>query len=220
MKPTSERRSKQGERTSRRRVPLVGRAGVRGSSLAEMLVALAVLGIGAAIAVPPLLDISSALRVDLAAREVASALQRAKSLAVRKSAYVAVRFRVGPGGDVTFALYRDGDGDGVLNKDIESGADPEVEPPRRLEHVGADVRFGIPRRPVRDPGDPRSLLTGTDDPVRFNRSDLASFGPLGGSTPGSLYLTDGEDRLAVVRVFGRTGKILVLTYDFAAEAWR
>lgn len=191
-----------------------------GFNLIELLVALAVAGIAAGIAVPPLLDVSAGLRVDLAAREVASALRRARAVAVRQSAYVAVRFRVEGGGDVTFALYRDGDGDGVLNRDIDSGVDPQVEPPQRLEHVGSDVRFGVPRRRVRHPGGSGALLPDDDDPVRFNRSDLASFSPIGGSTPGSLYLTDGWDRLAAVRVNGRTGKVEVVTYDFKEEVWR
>ena len=195
-------------------------AGQRGFNLLELMVALAVFGLAATLTAPPLLEATAALRVDLAAREVAGALQRAKAVAVRQSANVAVRFRVVRAGDVTFALYRDGDGDGVLNRDIDSGVDPQLEPPQRLMHVGNDVRFGIPARPVRDPGDPRAWLAAPDDPVRFNRSDLASFSPLGGSTPGTLYLTDGDDRLAAVRVSGRTGKIQVLAYDFADQVWR
>ena len=191
----------------------------RGFQLIEMLAALAVCGIGAAIVVPPLLRTTARLRLELAAQEVADTLLKARSTAIRHSANVAVRFRVA-GSDVSFALYRDGDGDGVLNRDIDAGVDPQVAPPRRLEHVGADVRFGLPAWPVRDPGDPRAWLENPADPVRFNRSDLASFSPLGGSTPGSLYLTDGGEGVAAVRVSGRTGRIHVLRYDFATGTWR
>jgi hypothetical protein len=48
---------------------------------------------------------------------------------------------------------------------------------------------------------------------------MASFSPLGESTPGSLYLTDGLDNLAVVRIFGRTAKVKVMLYDREREVW-
>ena len=60
---------------------------------------------------------------------------------------------------VTFALYRDGDGDGVSTADIGPGVDPEVGRRRRLAHLGSDVRLGFPPgRPPPDPGDPARLL--------------------------------------------------------------
>jgi hypothetical protein len=86
--------------------------------------------------------------------------------------------------------------------------------------MGSLVRFGFPPGAApRDPGDPSRRLGNLRDPIRFNRSDIASFGPLGGSTPGSLYLTDSKYRLAVVRLFGRTGKVRILRYDPATEKW-
>ena len=121
-------------------------------------------------------------------------------------------------GGVEWSLYRDGDGDGVLSQDIESGVDPRVGPARQLAHLGRQVRFGFPPGPPpRDPGDPRRRLDRLDDPIRFNRSDLASFDPLGGATPGSIYLTDGRHQLAAVRVLGVTGRVRVLVYDAGAR---
>lgn len=58
-----------------------------------------------------------------------------------------------------------------------------------------------------------------DDPIRFNQSDLASFGPLGTATPGTLYLTDRRSRLTAVRVTSRTGRVRVLRYDPGARTW-
>ena len=115
----------------------------------------------------------------------------------------------------------DGDCDGVLTADIDSGIDPAVSPPRQLAHFGSFARFGFPPGPApRDPGDPGRRLDRLDDPIRFNRSDIASFNHLGGSTPGSLYLTDGRYLLSVVRVFGRTGKVKIMRYDQETEKWR
>lgn len=192
----------------------------QGFQLIELAVALAVASLFFTLVAPPLLEATGDLRVRLAAFELLAALREARSLAIRTGGNVAVKFRTGEGGAVTYALYRDGDGDGVLNRDIDAGVDPEVRPARPLAHFGRTVRFGFPPgRPARDPGDlPRRLPKG--DPIRFNRSDLASFGPLGTSTPGSLYVTDGRSRLAAVRVYGRTGKVKVIAYDFDKEVWR
>ncbi len=192
-----------------------------GFQLVELMLVLAALGVVVALATPDLLRVSANLRTRLAAEEVAGALRRSKSLAVRENRYVAVKFRTGGDGRVSFTLYRDGDGDGVRNRDIDSGVDPPVGPSHPLRHLGRHVRFGFPPGPApRDPGDPRRRLGRLQDPIRFQRSDLASFGPLGGSTPGSVYLTDGQRSLAAVRVLGRTGRVRILLYDRATERWR
>jgi type II secretory pathway pseudopilin PulG len=191
-----------------------------GFQLPELLTVMGCLAITVTLAVPPFLRLSGALRVRLGAAEVTAALRTARSFAILRGVNVAVKFRTAPGGVVTFALYRDGDGDGVANQDIDSGVDPQMVPARPLAHLGRQVRFGFPEgTPPRDPGDPRRRLDRLDDPIRFNTTDLASFNPLGGSTPGSIYLTDGR-ALAVVRVLGVTGRVRVLEYDGRAERWR
>ena len=192
-----------------------------GFQILEVIVTLAILGLVATLGLPNLLHLTRSQRVGLAANELVGVLRMARSYAIRQSARVGVKFRVGGDGRVTFALYRDGDGDGVRTRDIDSGVDTPIGPPRELAHLGRDVRFGFPPGPrPRDPGNPGRRLDRLDDPIRFNRSDLASFGPLGGSTPGSLYFTDGRYHLKVVRVFGYTGKVKVMTYDPATETWR
>lgn len=196
------------------------RASAQGFTLLELLVILAITAILLTIVMPPLFELSGDLRVRLAAQDLQGTLRLARSYAIRYSANVAVRFETDEAGRVTFALYRDGDGDGVLNRDVEAGVDPQLVRPRPLAHFGRGVAFGFPPGPAaRDPGSPGRRLR-KEDPIRFNDSDLASFGPLGTSTPGSLYVTDGRRRLAAVRVFGRTGKVRVLTYDFEKEEWR
>jgi prepilin-type N-terminal cleavage/methylation domain-containing protein len=197
------------------------KARARGYTLVELLVVVAVLGLVLVLGLPPLLDTTARVRVDLGAAEVVGALRGARSWAIRRNQQVAVKFSTGADGRVAFTLYRDGDGDGVLNRDIDSGVDPQVAPAQTLAHLGRRVRFGFPPgKPPRDPGDPRRRLDRLEDPIRFNRSDLASFGSLGGSTPGSLYLTDGRRQLVVVRVLGRTAKVRVLRYDRESESWR
>lgn len=191
-----------------------------GFQLLELLIGLVILSLFATLVTPSLVRASAGLRVRLAATEIAGIMRRARSLAVVRSAKVAVKFRTRGDGRVTYTLYRDGDGDGVLNRDIDRGIDPPLTGTRALVHMGSDVHFGFPPGPA--PREPRGRrrMTRLDDPIRFNRSDLASFDPLGTSTPGSVYLTDGRDRLAVVRLYHRTGKVEILTYDPETETWR
>lgn len=192
-----------------------------GFNLVELLVVFALLSLLATLAISPLQRVARSLRLRQAASELVGALRAAQSFAVRHSANVAVRFNVEPQGGVSFALYRDGNGNGVKNADIRSGIDPKVDGPRRLGGLGFGLRFGFPPglRPT-DPGDPSRRLDRLDDPVRFNDSDLASFDPLGGATPGSLYLTDGHQGLAAIRVIGRNGRVRVLTYSAATGRWK
>lgn len=192
-----------------------------GFTLVELIVTLSLVLAAAMIGAPPLLEISGDLRLHLAAEELAGALRLARSWAVRHDANVAVKFRTAADGTVTFTLYRDGNGNGVLNREIDSGVDPQVEPPRRLTALGRGYGFGFPPGVApTDPGSPGHLLDRLDDPIRFNASDLASFAPFGTSTPGSLYLTDGRKRLVAVRVSDLAGRIRVLAYDAGKRVWK
>ncbi|MEM7481179.1 MAG: GspH/FimT family pseudopilin [Acidobacteriota bacterium] len=200
-------------------MPKSGWAAQGGFNLVEMVVALAVLSFLASISVPPLMRAAAESRIRLAAAEVAHTFHQARAWAVRYGANVGVRFL--PGEDfVTWEMFYDGDGDGVRRDDIASGIDPRVLG-KRLSRFGPAARFGFPPgAPARDPGRPSRRLDRLDDPIRFNRSDIASFDPLGSATPGSVYLTDGKFRLAAVRVAGASGRIRVLLWDPAKDAWR
>ncbi|MCL4837107.1 MAG: prepilin-type N-terminal cleavage/methylation domain-containing protein, partial [Thermoanaerobaculia bacterium] len=192
-----------------------------GYTLVEALVAVALAALLALVTVPPLLRGSGRARVRLAAAEVTAALRLARALAARHATPVALRFESLGGERIGYAIYRDGDGDGVRRDDIAAGTDPLVVPRQELSHLGRGAGFGFAPGPApRDPGDPRRRLDRLDDPIRFNQSDLASFGPFGQVTPGSVYLTDGARHQAVVRVFGRTGRTHVLWYDPDVELWR
>lgn len=196
------------------------RTAERGYQMIELLIAMAISSLVLTLGIPPLLQLAAELRVELAAAEVASTFHVARAYAIRNDANVGLRFRIDADGTVTWALYADGDGDGILSADIATGDDPPVTREVRLAHLGRQIRFGFPPgNAPRDPGDPRRRLDRLDDPIRFNRSDIASFSPLGTSTPGSVYITDGMRHLSAVRVFGRTGKIGRLAYNVDQERW-
>jgi prepilin-type N-terminal cleavage/methylation domain-containing protein len=195
------------------------RAHTRGSSLLEVLLVMAILGVLAGLGVPNLLEASRRQRLDLAAAELRSSMYLARALAIRHGVNAAVKFQV-VDGKLAFALFRDGDGDGVMNADIRAGIDPPHGTVHFVLVAGTDIRFGFPPgRAPRDPGDPSRRLDRLDDPIRFNSSDLASFDPWGGATPGTAYLTNGHDLLAL-RIPGRSSRVRKIAYDPVLERWR
>ena len=196
------------------------RSSEQGYQLVDLLVALSVAALSLAVVVPPLLQIAKGTAVELAAGEVVAALREARQFAIRNSANVGLKFRVEADGRAAWALYSDGDGDGVRTADIDSGVDPLAAPFRNLEGFGATARLGFPPgREPSDPSNPRKRLEDLDDPIRFNRSDIASFEPLGGATPGSVYVTDGARRLYCVRIDSRSSRARVLRWDADTDRW-
>lgn len=192
-----------------------------GFNLLEMFIVLALTLMLAFLGIPSLLSWGGVTKVEAAAAEVASAFQRARQYAVQRNKNVAVKFFVAESGDVSWALYGDGDGDGVRNRDIEMEIDPEIMAPRPMRRLGRLVFPGFPRgRAPRDPSDPDRRLDRLQDPIRFNNSDLASFSPLGTATPGTVYVTDGNRHLAATRISSRYGRIRVMIYDPETEEWK
>jgi len=195
------------------------RARPNGFQLVELVVVLAILAVVVLLAAPPLARFAAGIETRLAAEEIVGALREARAFAIRQSEKVGVKFFVEPDEAVRWALYLDGDGDGVRTNDIEAGIDPIAAPLRTLGHFGRAIRFGFPAgEPPRDPGDPGRRLDRLDDPIRFNRSDIASFSPVEGSTPGSIYLTDGS-RLLCVRINNRSSRARILVYDRPTRRW-
>ena len=92
--------------------------------------------------------------------------------------------------------------------------------PHRLEDRVSGIRPGFPG----DGPFPRISGPGTisnlDDPVQFGASNLISFSPLGRSSSGTLYLTDGRQQLYGVVLFGPTTRVRVWRYDARAGRWK
>ena len=122
------------------------------------------------------------------------------------------------GDEWTYSIYDDGDRDGVRNDDIRRGVDPRVTPARPVLAEAKFAKIGLPRMRIVDPdGDP---LYPDDSPVKFNQSTLASFSPIGESTPGTIYVTENGGSVFAIRVFGATAKIRTLRYDAKSRKWK
>ena len=193
----------------------------RGFTVVELLLVMVVIALMATIAWPRIQIWAGYVRVRSAAGEVAGALAEARLTAIRYSSKVALRFETGDDGRVLMTIYRDQDGDGVLTRDIRRGVDTTQKESRPLQGFDRRIRFGFPDgvAPAEIGGTGRRI-TRLIDPIRFNRSDMASFNSLGTATPGTVYLTDGWKSLVAVRVSHRSGMISIWSYDKETEIWK
>ncbi|MEP6769129.1 MAG: GspH/FimT family pseudopilin [Acidobacteriota bacterium] len=197
--------------------PLLSYAAAPGGfSIVELLLAMVVAATVMGLAAPGLANLQSSISVRSAAGEVGTAFYRARSLAISRNRYVGLKF-VRNGDRYEWTVYADGNGNGVRTADIGRGID---RPVARFTWTHGDVHPSILQGiPVPDP-DGSGFLDRADDPIRFNGSDICSFSPIGECTPGSVYLADGRDRMAVLRVYGRTGKMRTLYYRRGERTWK
>lgn len=195
--------------------PLLPAAGM---TLPELLVALILAVFAVLLAAPGALALRQSVAVRSAVHETTVAFFRARTYAISRDRNVGLKFRKN-GDRWEWALYGDGNGNGVRTAEIASGVDRYlgVYFPWSRNDVMPAILTGIR---VPDPGSPGRYLDRIDDPIRFNNSDICSFSPVGESTPGSVYLWDAHDRMAVVRVFGQSAKIRTLFYRRGERGWK
>jgi type II secretory pathway pseudopilin PulG len=179
-----------------------------GFSLVEALVAVFIVLAMAGVAFPVFRAHFADAHLVGAGQQFKSHFRLARSEAVRSNVYTAIRFERRDDGTVWYAVYADGDEDGVLSADILSGQDRLVSGPYPLSSGAPGVRVGInPGVPAPPPD--HGLLAG--DPVRFGRSDILSFSPLGTATPGTFYLA-GDVAQAAVRVTGGSARVRLMIW--------
>lgn len=180
----------------------------RGFSLVELLCSLGILLLLLSLAGPGLLAFSSEAHILGAADVFKGEFRKARSIAATTGRQTAIRFEHGSDADFV-SVYQDGNNNGVLSAEIARGIDRRISGPRRLDSGAAGVRIGIhPGTPAPPPD--RGPLD-SRDPIKFGRSEMLSFTPLGGATPGTFYLA-GDGVQAAIRVNGMTGRVRLLIY--------
>ncbi len=186
----------------------------RGFSLVEALVAIAIVLVMAGTALPVFRAHFADAHLVGAGQQFKSQFRLAWSAAVRSGVYTAIRFERRDDGSVWYAVYQDGDNDGVRSADIRSGKDRLVSGPFPLSGgapgVSVGINAGIPALPPE-----HGFLSG--DPVRFGVSDILSFSPLGTATPGTFYLA-GDAAQAAVRVTGGNARVRLMVWR--GGVWR
>ena len=129
---------------------------------------------------------------------------------------VAMKFTQSAAG-YSYAVYVDGNRNGVLSRDIQSGIDRVIVPAERLPDQFPGVEFGaIPGLPPVDTG---GTPPGTD-PIRLGLADMASFSAVGTSSSGTVYIRSRRDAQYAVRIFGDTGKTRMLKFDARTRLWK
>lgn len=177
----------------------------RGFSLVELVVVVGLMLTLAAVAFPAFRPLFAESHLVGAGQAFRTQFRLAASMAVRSNAYTAIRFET-RGSDVWYAVYRDGNQNGVRAADIASGKDTLVSGPFPLTSGAPTVHVGInPGTPAIPPD--TGLLGG--DPIQFGRSDTLSFSPLGSATPGTFYLA-GDSAQAAVRVTPGTARVRLM----------
>jgi type II secretory pathway pseudopilin PulG len=179
----------------------------RGFSLVETVVVVAILMVLAAVFAPSLKAYAVDAHLLGAARQFKGQFLKARSTAVRSGVQTAIRFERRADG-VFFSVYADGNRNGVLAADIDRGVDTRIAGPFELNAGAPDVHVAInPGTPAIPPD---AGVLGTDDPIRFGRSEMLSFSPIGTATPGTFYLA-GVGQQAAVRVNPGSARVSLLT---------
>ena len=187
-----------------------------GYTIVELLFVLGTVATLSSVAVPQVLAGLDDFRTAGAARHIAARLQRARMDAVVRSADVGLQVTTTAGG-YNYAVYVDGNRNGVRASDIQGGTDKRLVPPERLSDQFTGVDFGaIPGLPAVDSG---GTPPGTD-PIRLGSSSMATFAASGTSSSGSLYIRGRRNAQYVVRIYGQTGKTRVLKFDARSRQWK
>lgn len=214
----------------------------QGLTLLELMVAVAIAGIAAAMAVPSWMQFQADQRVRTATRSVANAMQFARVQAIATGNNHVVYFGMGPGTDACGTPLQDANGNPVpilVLDDGPPGAGTNccidlAETIARTERGAQGVNWGVTRAaapPANDPG-AGGLATGSTftDPngaaarwVMFRPDGIpVAFTPACnrgevGSGGGGIYITNGNRDYAIV--LSPLGSVKVHRFEPSGGAW-
>jgi hypothetical protein len=170
----------------------------------------------AAIAVPVVGGTLERERTIVGAQYLAGQLQRARQDSLRRARSVAVRLEL-IGDRTQLQLFADGNGNGVLQRDIDRGIDTPLGPVQFLDDQARDISLRV-NQAILDVAGAATIAPG-DDPLRIGNTALLTFSPLGTATSGTLYVAARRGPQMAIRVFGATGRVRILMFDAQARQW-
>ena len=122
-----------------------------GYSLLELLVALGIILVLSAIALPNINGYRQEAALVGAAQNFKGEFMKARSVATMRNTQTAIRFERDALGQTLYSTYIDGNSNGVLSADIARGLDHRISGPFRLDAGQSGVEVGVL------PGAPRHL---------------------------------------------------------------
>jgi Tfp pilus assembly protein FimT len=187
-----------------------------GAALIDIVVASALCVVMVAIAVPVVGGTLERERTIVGAQYLAGQVLRARLDSLKRARSVAVRLEV-IGERTQLQLFADGNGNGVLQRDIDRGIDPALAPLEWLDDQARDISLRV-NQTIKDVAGTATIAAG-DDPLRIGNTALLAFSPLGSATNGTLYVAAHRGPQMAVRVFGATGRVRVLMFDTQTRLW-
>jgi prepilin-type N-terminal cleavage/methylation domain-containing protein len=188
--------------------------GSNGFTATELLLTVAVVATVSGLALPMTRDAIESTRTSMAAAYVARRIGGARIDAAKRSASVGLKFDP-DGRDYSFAMYVDGNRNGIRSADIVGGADARLTQREHLKDNFPGVEFGL-MSGLPDVDGARDTAGG--DGVRIGATRILAVGPDGTATSGTVYL-HGRRAQYAVRVLGGTGRTRVFRYDTGARTW-
>lgn len=191
----------------------------RGMSIVEALVVLVVIALFLVVSIPRLADALRAAELAAVAGKLQGLMFRCRAFAIMNQRSTGLVFERQVDASWRCFIVADGDGDGILRRDIDRGVDPVVS--EILEFELAEAGLGILQGEfVPDPSGRGRLRGNPDDPVRAGRGDIITFTPESRATPSSVYLTDRRSRMRVLRVYGGTARVHTQVWRSGWLKWK
>lgn len=197
--------------TVRRRPPR--RRGQAGSSLLEVLVVVALLGIVALHVGLGFGTWRQRVRLEAAVRRLSQEVGRACAYAGASGRTHGLMLDA-DAADLRWTLIADGDGDGLSTADVAGTVDVAIGPEGRLQTDFPGIRPGLPVGVPTVAGG----ATGSHG-VAFGSNGIVSCSPAGGARAGTVYLRSMSEEAAALRVYGPTARLSLWWWSAEIGAW-